>query len=434
MDFLTWLNASDMSGMVALASLTSLLPMGRQPSVMTSDSTMIKKDDRARVNAVEKELGPPSFDDFMELWHGLYKVRRSEYYGLAQDRNRITPKDVHNRIGQLCRRAGWGAQLEKKLVRLALKKDENAAASFYPKRGFGFSEKSKLTHVEAKKVAKYLKKIGLVDQVGPIFEHTHMPQVFARAVANQVGNPNQAIVRSDNVVTYEFYSLDVGQVLTEQGRYDLMKGCAEIRTDSKLGLAEIRIFQRWHTPVPGDDDDPQFTRPHLTMDEEYFGHVFMQDDVMYALAFRVDKNDKGKVVEFKADDDSVRRNMISLVLSGFSRDSDGFHRKLTGGQLGQGIGGTTGVLAAPCVFYRASGDRIADIQARIKEYAPKVWKELSAKDKSSINYETLKTDSRFINLMNGVPQSLAAIMADLDVPMPLPESDEERGPQLFQIG
>jgi hypothetical protein len=208
-----------------------------------------------------------------------------------------------------------------------------------------------------------------------------------------------------------------------------MKGCAEITSDPKQGFVKIRLFQRWGKQKGREEGEGA---PILAMDEEYVGHLFMQDDVVYVLAFKSDRNPHGQEVQ---PDHRQRRNMVSLVLSGFSRDSDGFHRKLTGGQLGQGIGGTVGVLAAPCVFYRLGEERLNEIKAELQHRDPKHWTKLSeGKSKESINYEILKWDSAFIDLMNGVEQRYAPVMADLDVPMPLPASDEEGGPEVFMIG
>jgi hypothetical protein len=173
----------------------------------------------------EKEFGPPEFEEFIAVWEGLCQVRRSEHYGLAsRGPGIVTNRDVVLRVASLCRRADWRINLQKKLVTLAMRKDLNAAESFYPGRGLPFGGKSTLMAVECKKVLGYMKKVGLlVDMeskekrlVGhPIFEYAHRPEVFARAFAMQAGQPLDSIGHGRHQVVYEFFSLDVGQVLSE---------------------------------------------------------------------------------------------------------------------------------------------------------------------------------------------------------------------------
>lgn len=419
MDFASWMQLSDVAGLVTMAGIVSTLPAaGHRGRVTLKD-----KDDHIKT---EKELGPPSFDDFMALYEGLCRVRRSDFYGLQERKSVITNRDVTNRVSQLCVRAGWRDALKKKLVSLAQKKDERTAERYYPGRGLPLGGKSQITHVECEKVLKYLKKTGVIEYGSPIFEYAGHRDMLARAFAARMGKPNDGIVRADSRVVYEFYSLDVQQVLTEQGRYYLMKGCAEIETDSKLGIANIRVFQRWGIRGGGEN------RPLHVMDEEYEGNLFLQDDTVYAFAFKAERGPNGKVLESKSDQ---RKNMVSLVLQGFSRDADGFHKKLTGGQIGQGIGGTVGVLSAPCVFYRVSEGRLTEIQDQIREEDPKAWKMMSeGRNKEALAYETLKWESEFIDLLNGVEHRYAPVMADLDVPMPLPESEEKGGAQIVLGG
>ena len=71
----------------------------------------------------------------------------------------------------------------------------------------------------------------------------------------------------------------------------------------------------------------------------------------------------------------------------------------------------------------------------MQEDDPKQLQRLSeGKAKDSLGYEILKWDSAFIDLMNGVEQRYAQVMADLDVPMPIPNNDEEGGPEVFLVG
>lgn len=418
-------------GLISLAGLVASFPMARHRGRLQET----KKEFRS---PKEKEFGPPDFDDFMAVWEGLCQVRRSEHYGLsARTKGVVTNRDVAMRIASLCRRADFRANLERKLVALALKRDARDAESFYPGRGLPIGGKTKLTFVECKKVLKYMQGVGLLVDlqdarlVGhPIFEYAHRPEVFARAFAMQAGRPNDSIAHVDKPIIYEFFSLDVGQVLSEQGRYYLMKGCAEVTPDPKMGIVKIKLFQRWG-PSPKQRTLSD-ARPIHAMDEEYDGHVFLQDDIVYGLAFKSERSHHGHAV---GHDGHARRNMVSLVLSGLSRDSDGFHRKLTGGQLGQGIGGTVGVLAAPCVFYQVSDARIDEIKNELQEVDKPLWTKLTGPNfKGSLKFEILKWDSGFIDLLNGVDQRYAPVMADLDVPMPLPVNDEEGGPEVFVVG
>ena len=424
------------AGALKLAGVIASLPVA-------SHRGRLKEDRKLIPSAKEKEFGPPDFEDFMAVWEGLCNVRRSEHYGLSSRSKSVVAKpDVAYRVASLCKRADWRVLLQRKLTALAMKRDEHEADKFYPGHSW-FGAKSTLTAVECKKVLEYMKKVGLLIDMEkhekrlighPIFEYAHRPEVFARAFAVQAGRPLDAIGKEKHQVVYEFFSLDVGQVLSEQGRYYLMKGCAEITTDPKLGYVKVRLFQRWG-PSPkqrGASAAEGEGGPIVAMDEEYEGHIFMQDDIVYALTFKSNKNPHGQEIVNEA---KLRRNMVSLVLSGYSRDGDGFHRKLTGGQLGQGIGGTVGVLAAPCVFYRVSEDRLNEIKGDLQHNDPKHWTRLNeGKSKESLNYEILKWDSAFIDLMNGVEQRFAPVMSDLDVPMPIPANEEEGGPEVFVLG
>jgi hypothetical protein len=210
-----------------------------------------------------------------------------------------------------------------------------------------------------------------------------------------------------------------------------MKGCAEITTDSKLGIANIKLFQRWGESLKQRGHSPD---SFLPTDEEYEGNVFMQDDVVYCLAFKVDRSHGHRVADHGDHGHASRRNMIALVLSGLSRDGDGFHKKLTGGQLGQGIAGTVGILSAPCVFYRVGdrGDsRLPELIDEMKQGDAKYWTRISeGKSKESLNYEVLKWDSGFVDLLDGIDRRYKGVMSDLDVPMPLPSSEEEGGPEI----
>jgi hypothetical protein len=423
------------AGAIKLAGVIASLPVAGHRGRLKEDRKLIRP-------SKEKEFGPPEFEDFIAVWEGLCNVRRSEHYGLSsRSKGVVTRPDVTYRVASLCKRADWRVLLERKLIALAMRRDVNDAEKFYPGRGWPFGSKSKLTAVECKKVLEYMKKVGLLIDMEkhekrlighPIFEYAHRPEVFAKAFAIQAGNPTDSIAKEKHQVVYEFFSLDVGQVLSEQGRYYLMKGCAEITTDPKMGFVKVRLFQRWGPSPKQRGMEMAEGGPFGAMDEEYEGHLFMQDDVLYALTFKSNRNPHGLEVK---NDAKHRRNLVSLVLSGFSRDADGFHRKLTGGQLGQGIGGTVGVLAAPCVFYRVGEDRLAEIKADLQHSDPKHWTRLSeGKSKDNLNYEILKWDSAFIDLMNGVEQRFAPVMSDLDVPMPIPTNDEEGGPEVFVLG
>ncbi|MFO1186360.1 MAG: hypothetical protein U1E87_02230 [Alphaproteobacteria bacterium] len=423
----TLFQAGDVAGFVTLAGIVASLPMHGNRGNIKSPG-----EETGRRGRYEKEFGPPSFEDFMMMWEGLSRVRINEYYGLsfrpgAAQRGHYNGRELVTRVAALCARAKWGSELERKLVLVAQRRDARAAESFYPRRSFWslFSPKSRITDVECRKVVEYFKKTGLIQYGMPVFEHAAHKDMLARALSARVGKPNDAIVGHDQRLVYEFFSLDVQQVLTEQGRYYLMKGCAEITTDSKLGLAHVRIFQRWgESPKQRGQDGASI----VSMDEEYEGNLFMQDDIVYALLFKTDRSGHGRHAENEA---KSRKNMVALVLSGFSRDADGFHKKMTGGQLGQGIGGTVGVLSAPCVFYRVGSDRLQKLQDEMKQKSPQHWTRVAeGKSKDSLNYEILKWDSAFIDLLNGVDQRYAPVMADLDVPMPLPASEEEGGPEI----
>ncbi len=307
------LQAGGVTGLVTIASVIGSLPMAGHRGKLKAAEDMPRTKN-------ERELGPPSFEDFMMLWEGLAKVRRSEFYGLSDRRGIVTDRDVVLRVAALCRRAGWGVALERKLIMLARKKESKQAEQFYPGRGFFFGSKSKLMDVECRKVLKHFKKSGLIQYGQPVFEYAEHKDMLARALSARVGKPNEAISGTDQKVVYEFFSLNIHKVATEQGRYDLMKGCAEISTDSKLGLARIKLFQRW-------GESPRSLGRHkadpdrfLPTDEEYEGDVFMQDDVVYALAFKVDRA-HGHRVDNHGDHDhghASRRNMIAMVLSGMS--------------------------------------------------------------------------------------------------------------------
>jgi hypothetical protein len=423
------LQAGDVTGLVTLAGIVASLPLhGNRGSLKAAG-------EEQRRGRFEKEFGPPAFEDFMLVWEGLSKVRVNEFYGLsfrpgASRRGVYSDGELVTRVVALCRRAGWGSELERKLIQVARRRERNGAEAFYPRRSwFSFlTPKSRLMDVECKKVLTYFKKTGLIQYGQPVFEHADHKDMLARALSARVGKPNDAILGSDQRLVYEFFSLDVQQILTEQGRYYLMKGCAEITTDSKLGLAHIRVFQRWGESAKQRGKEEEGSASIVAMDEEYEGNLFMQDDIVYALAFKSDRGGHGRHIENEA---KSRKNMVALVLSGFSRDADGFHRKMTGGQLGQGIGGTVGVLSAPCVFYRVGADRLAKLQDEMKSKSAQLWTRISeGKSKESLNYEVLKWDSAFIDLLNGVDQRYAPVMADLDVPMPLPSSEEEGGPEI----
>lgn len=429
------MQAGDLAGLVAVASVIGSLPMHRGRAKPVAEG---------RRTPFEKELGPPAFEDFMQVWEGLKAVRTSEFYGLSGMRRSNNPnfmppdRVIQGRVAAMCQRANIGQALERKLVEIARRRDEKAAERFFPRGGLSFGAKSRIMEVECKKVLKHLKGTGIITYGYPAFQYASHDHMLARAFSARMGKPNEAIVAADQKVVYEFFSLNVHQVATEQGRYELMKGCAEITTDSKLGVAKIKLFQRWGESLKQRGHSPD---SFLPTDEEYEGNVFMQDDVVYCLAF---KNDRGAAGSRHADHDhqgdnddhghASRRNMIAMVLSGLSRDGDGFHKKLTGGQLGQGIAGTVGILSAPCVFYRVGdrGDsRLPELIDEMKKGDAKYWTRISeGKSKESLNYEVLKWDSGFVDLLDGIDRRYKGVMSDLDVPMPLPSSEEEGGPEI----
>lgn len=345
-----------------------------------------------------------------------------------------------------------------------------------------------ITETECKGFLKLMDSTGLLDYGQPLPYFAKDAYMFPLAFANRVGAPNAGLAKGGVHEVYEMYSLDVGQVLSEMGRYYLTKAAVEIKSDEKSGVVHVRMHQR-SGAAPGD-----------MVDETYYGNAFIQDDTAYIVMFKDSglepffsgtlgasaadasasdtpakgtaakaggkelasakgKGNKSRQVAKKTKrvplaplrgkkrelpdrtlkSSGGRKNMAVMVLSGLARGEDGLHEKFTGGQIGRALMGSVNVLNAPCVLYRVSNNRVLDIarklnaqrQGNVSDTIKRVLRANGGDLSAPVKAEIMKEFAGQEEILYGIDPEFASVMSDLGVPVPRPDGDDSAGgPQL----
>ncbi|MEM1138442.1 MAG: hypothetical protein AAGH45_01060 [Pseudomonadota bacterium] len=403
-------------------------------------------------------LNPPSVDDFKKL--------KSVLERLADDQS-FPAKKPADRMKMVLDHLDLPAMQKSKLFRIWQSR--------------GTSARRIITQTECKSFLKSIKDTGLMEFGQPLGYFAMDPHMFPLAFARRMGRPNGDLAAGTHEV-YEMYSLDTSAVLSEMGRYYLTKGALEVKADDN-GIVHVRMFQR-SGAAPGD-----------TVDEVYFGNMFVQDDTGYTVMFR-DKameavfesavvggqseagetdrtngkssgkslttksrgnkpnairlfggsknEDKKQKPETSDTPDTVkftesRKNMAVMVLNGISRGEDGLYDKFTGGQLGRGLNGSTSVLSAPCVLYRVSNRRVIDVarkinaqhQGNVNSVVRSVLKTNGADITPAVKAQVMREFAGQEEIMYGIDPQFASVMSDLGVPIPRPDAEDQAGPEIY---
>jgi hypothetical protein len=285
--------------------------------------------------------------------------------------------------------------------------------------------------VEARVALGFLDKSGFGRYDTPALAFAGEKDMLFHAFADQSGAPNQGAIAADEFhEVYEMYSVDIGPVLSEQGRYNLFCGYVELESKAADNVVKARFMQ------------PSGAAPGGIGLEEYTGYFFLQDDTGYIMSFKAGEDEGlddelkdllGPGAGLKATPKGQRKNLAVLVLNGLSRSADGLYDKFVGGQIGRGLTGATGVLASPCVLYRVTDGRIKqieDVKVARAEYDGEIYRrrfptnqEISARDKAAF-YKTEVIGSQ--DIISGVDLDYVSVMSDLNIPVPRQSGQDER--------
>lgn len=285
--------------------------------------------------------------------------------------------------------------------------------------------------VEARVALAYLDKSGFGRYDTPMLAFAGQDDMLFHAFAEYSGAPNTgAISKLEFHEVYEMYSVDVGPVLAEQGRYNIFCGYLEIESKAANDVVRARFFQ------------PSGAAPGGAGLEEYSGYFFLQDDTGYVVSFKASEDEGfegslddllGKGEGAKGTPKGQRKNLAVMVLNGLSRGADGLYDKFVGGQLGRGLTGATGILASPCVLYRVTDQRIKqieDVKIARAEYDGdnyrrhfSTYRDIAAKDKADF-YRKEVIGSQ--DIISGIDLNYVSVMSDLNIPVPRQTGHDER--------
>lgn len=283
--------------------------------------------------------------------------------------------------------------------------------------------------VEAKVMLGFLHESGLLHYDTPAVAFSGEEDMLFHAFAKQSGAPNQGSIAAEGFhELYEMYSVDVGPVLAEQGRYNIFCGYLEVESAPHDPVVKARFLQ------------PSGAAPGGVGREEYAGYFFLQDDTVYVMGFKSEADeDRGDDMvgllgaeKPKATPRGQRRNLAMMILNGLSRSADGLYDKMVGGQVGRGLTGATGVLSSPCVLYRVTDERIQQLEnlmVATSEYEAdngrysetyrrrfNDYHNISAREKAKF-YRSEVIGAK--SIISGIDLIDVGVMSDLNIPVPL---------------
>lgn len=291
---------------------------------------------------------------------------------------------------------------------------------------------------EARVALNFLESAGFSKYKSPTIAFADQPEILFHSFAKQSGSPNEGTVRKRFFrEIYEMYSVDVGPVLAEQGRYNIYCGYVVMWSYEGDNVVHARFMQ------------PNGATPDGSGFEEYSGFVFMEDDSVYVMGFKAEPDDEIDIgmedmtaepaVQENKTPKGQRRNLAMMVLNGFSRSADGLYDKMVGGQVGRGLTGATGVLSSPCVLYRVTDDRVRQLDEKVMSQAQDLY------DDSYDEYRTRSSTrqpqptfpghgeipwgqkARFFkekiigakSIITGIELRDLGVMSDLNIPVPM---------------
>ncbi len=397
--------------------------------------------DRDGAAAHFRQLDKPSIEDYQQLQQALIKVAHLD----------SLPKWApRKKLGFYLDRAGCPRQMSNTLLNV-----------YSDRSGRGVR---RIKAIECKIALDFFKKQGILAYGQPILAFAGHEDMLFHAVAAQTGGVDTHIsLKEDEWEVYEMYTMDVAQVLSEQGRYYLLCGYMGVKREPLTGVVQSVLRQ------------PSGAPPGAQRSEYYEGHFVLQDDTAYVSVFRspdaippVEPEKVQPLFGMTDDDDDdeptfggrakrlfsrsksdakdkdasnskfppgMRRNMASLILSGYSRNRNGLYDKFLGGQIGRGLTGAAGIFSSPCVLYRVTDERARDIDEALKEERdPLTGRDTVGLTKSAgpvSSQVKLAIMERFVgrhgmvDILDGVHRPYATVMSDLGIPIPLPEERYE---------
>jgi hypothetical protein len=296
-----------------------------------------------------------------------------------------------------------------------------------------------LKNYESKMLLDFFERTGLTMYEAPILAFAGQEDMLFHAFAAKSGNPNSdVILKQDIDETYEVYTVDIGPVLADQGRYNLFRGCLRIKKKAGERITHTSFYQ----PSVGAPGDRQ--------KEKYSGYLFLQDDTAYVMSFKDQNKDERAegLIDIKQETGrqaGMRHNLAMMVLNGLSRGPDGLYEKFVGGQLGRALTGTSGIFASPCVLYRVTGDRLRYIEdlhehkyldsletSRGDNYSPanRKYERVFQDGYEAVNavkkFEFMRASIGMEDIIFGIERDYASVMSDLNIPIPRQDGSEER--------
>lgn len=391
-------------------------------------------------------LGAPSLNEYQRLQKALTHI--AEMQSIPVGAGNRFPKSHPSRIRYFFKAAGFPPSIINKMVRLHGHGSKNWRGKDWHNAKRAPSARL-IKKYESDMVLKYLDDWGLTRHEQPLFAMAGAEEMFFHAFAQKSGMPNSDVLKASAIdETYEVYTVDVGSVLADQGRYDLYRGCLRIRKAAGDALTNITFVQ----PSGGPPGKPP--------NEEYKGYFFLQDDTATILSFESD----GEMVDRRDDEDGktaadpqtseidirrkmMRHNLAVMVLSGSGRRGDGLYDKFVGGQLGRALTGSPGVFSSPCVLYRVTRQRIKDIESEIirnhqsargayendvrveeiREFFDQIVDDTKTPAiDPEVKYKLMEGRCCSIGISQGVEPEYANVMSDLKIPIQRQDGPEER--------
>jgi len=379
-------------------------------------------------------LGAPSVNEYQRLQKALAHI--ASLQSIPVGAGNKFPKTHPSRIRYFFKAAGFPPAIIHKMVRLHAHGAKNWRGKDW--HDVKRSPSARLIKkYESDMVLRYLDEWGLTKHEQPVFAMADHDDMLFHAFAKRSGFPNSDVLQASAIdETYEVYTVDIGPVLADQGRYELYRGCLRVQKEAGDSITKVSF----HQPSGGAPGDP--------LNEHYFGNLFLQDDTATVMAFKSDDEYGGA----KSDEDGtsaqvkrMRHNLAVMVLNGLSRREDGLYDKFVGGQLGRALTGTSGVFASPCVLYRVTRERLVFI----KRFMQKKHSQQNDGVESSVfhadledvfnpisdpeqpvdpewKYEFMKAFMDTENIISGVEQVYANVMSDLNIPIQRQDMPEDR--------